>query len=59
MLELYSPDTIRQQSGFDLMREVEGMEEEIKEQVWEAVMELLKSDHARGFRVDVETDSHR
>ena len=26
MAELYSSDTIRQQSGFDLMREVEGME---------------------------------
>ena len=63
MVELYSPDTIRQQSGFDLMREVEGMEPaqpgqpDPKEQVWEAVIQLLQSDHARGFRVDVETDS--
>ena len=63
MVELYSPDTIRQQSGFDLMREVEGMEPaqpgqpDPKEQVWEAVIRLLQSDHARGFRVDVETDS--
>ena len=57
MAELYSPDTIRQQSGFDLMREMEGMEPEQKEQLWEAVIQLLKSDHARGFRVDVETDS--
>ena len=57
MAELYSPDTIRQQSGFDLMREVEGMEPEQKDQLWQAVIELLKSDHARGFRVDVETDS--
>ena len=57
MAELYSSDTIRQQSGFDLMREMEGMEPEQKEQIWEAVIQLLKSDHARGFRVDVETDS--
>ena len=57
MAELYSPDTIRKQSGFDLMREVEGLEPEQKEQLWQAVIELLKSDHARGFRVDVETDS--
>ena len=57
MAELYSPDTIRQQSGFDLMREIEGIEPEQKEQLWEAVMQLLKSDHTRGFRVDVETDS--
>ena len=68
MVELYSPDTIRRQSGFDLMREVESLEpdqnapnpqtkEQLIEQLWEAVMQLLKSDHARGFRVDVETDS--
>ena len=57
MAELYSPDTIRQQSGFDLMREMEGLEPQVKEQVWEQVIQLLKSDHARGFRVDVETDS--
>ena len=68
MCELYSSDTIRQQSGFDLMREIEGLEpdpnapdqldkEQLTEQLWEAVMQLLKSDHARGFRVDVETDS--
>ena len=57
MAELYSPDTIRKQSGFDLMREIEGLEPQVKEQVWEQVIQLLKSDHARGFRVDVETDS--
>ena len=52
------------------MREVESLEpvwdqdvpnpqtkEQLIEQLWEAVMQLLKSDHARGFRVDVETDS--
>ena len=63
MAELYSSDTIRQQSGFDLMREIEGLQPEQpgqpdpKEELWEAVMQLLKSDHTRGFRVDVETDS--
>ena len=68
MVELYSPDAIRQQSGFDLMREMESLEpdqnapnsqtkEQLIEQLWEAVMQLLKSDHTRGFRVDVETDS--
>ena len=60
MCELYSSDTIRQQSGFDLMREVEGLEpdqnapdqqtkEQLIEQLWEAVMQLLKSDHAQGL----------
>ena len=39
MAELYSPDTIRQQSGFDLMREMEGLEPDVKEQVWEQVMQ--------------------
>ena len=47
MCELYSPQTIRQQSGFDLMREIEGLEpdpnapdqldkEQLTEQLWEA-----------------------
>ena len=57
MAELYSPDTIRQQSGFDLMRELEGLQPQDREQLWEQVMQLLRNDHARGFRVDVETDS--
>ena len=57
MVELYSPETIREQSGFDLMREVEALEPDIKEQLWAQVIELLKSEHSRGFRVDVETDS--
>ena len=49
MAELYSPDTIRKQSGYDLMREVEGMDPAHIEQLWEAVIELLKSDHAQGL----------
>ena len=58
MTELYSPMTIREQSGFDFMSELEGVEDpRIKEQMWNQVSELLQTDKARGFRVDVETDS--
>ena len=57
MLELYSPMTIREQSGFDFMSEIEGVDEFQREQIWEQVYDLLQADKARGFRVDVETDS--
>ena len=57
MAELYDPLTIREQSGFDYLSEIEGLEDEMKEQVWQQVAELLQQDKARGFRVDVETDS--
>ena len=49
MAELYSPDTIRQQSGFDLMREVEGMDPAHKEQLWEAVVQLLTERSCAGL----------
>ena len=57
MMELYSPATIREQSGFDFMSEIEGLDEFQREQVWNQISELLQTDKARGFRVDVETDS--
>ena len=57
MADLYSPMTIREQSGFDFMGEVEDADEEAREKIWEQVVELIQTDKARGFRVDVETDS--
>ena len=57
MADLYSPMTIREQSGFDFMSEVEDDDEETREKKWEQVVELIQTDKARGFRVDVETDS--
>ena len=57
MCEHYSPDRIREQSGFDYMREIESLEPQMKEQIWGQVIEVLRTDKARGFRVDVETDS--
>ena len=57
MAELYSPMTIREQSGFDLMQEISVLEEGQREEIWMQVEELLRSDQGRGFRIDVETDS--
>ena len=57
MAELYSPMTIREQSGFDLMQEISALEEGQREEIWMQVEELLQSDQGRGFRIDVETDS--
>ena len=57
MADLYAPETIREQSGFDFMGEVEGVDDEVREKIWEQVVELIQTDKARGFRVDVETDS--
>ena len=39
------------------MSEMEGADEAQREQLWNQVAELLQTDKARGFRVDVETDS--
>ena len=38
MLELYSPMTIREQSGFDFMSEIEGVDEFQREQIWDQVV---------------------
>ena len=57
MAELYSPMTIREQSGFDLLPEVEQVEQGQKDVMWQKVEALLANDKARGFRIDVETDS--
>ena len=57
MAELYSPMTLREQSGFDLLPEMEGDEQGQKDLMWQQVEQLLASDKARGFRIDVETDS--
>ena len=37
MTELYSPMTIREQSGFDFMSEMEGADEAQREQLWNQV----------------------
>ena len=57
VLELYPSDTLRLQSGFDMLPEIQGMEDMSKQQAWMAVEQLLRNDKLRGFRVDVETDS--
>ena len=57
MVELYSPETLREQSGFDQLTEIQKLDEGTREQVWKQSVELIQSDKARGFRIDVETDS--
>ena len=57
MAELYGPDTLREQSGFDLLPEAAEYDDAVKEQIWGQVVELLEDDKIRGFRIDVETDS--
>ena len=57
MAELYSPDTIREMSGFDMISEVRRLDEPTREQVWQQVVQLIRDDRTRGFRLDVETDS--
>ncbi len=57
--ELYDPATIREQSGFDFLPEIENLkdDEAARTEIWEQVAALIRSDKARGFRVDFETDS--
>ena len=57
MAELYPSLTLREQSGFDQMREVTEMDEQQRSMLWEQIHGLIKEDRARGFRIDVETDS--
>ena len=63
MAELFTPETLREQSGFDHLSEVVKIAEDEEmgppavEQLWQQVVELLTSEKSRGFRVDVETDS--
>ena len=57
MIELYPPDRLREQSGFDFINEVQDLDEGGREQAWQAVTQLLQNEKMRGFRLDVETDS--
>ena len=55
--EHFDPNFIRTMSGFDMIQEVVSMQEEQKEQLFQAVIQLLKDEKLRGFRIDIETDS--
>ena len=57
MCELYSPELLREQSGYDFLPEVAELDEGESAIIWEQVIELISQDKARGFRVDIETDS--
>jgi len=63
--ELFSPQTIRSMTDIDIPTQAEkqfmalsgASEEELKKPTWEEVFNLLKSDHARTNRIDIETES--
>ena len=55
--EHFDPNFIRSMSGFDMIQEVVSMQEEQKEELFQAVIKLLKDEKLRGFRIDIETDS--
>lgn len=58
--EHFDPMTIRETSAFDEMAEVQQLEVTqpgAKEQLWQQVVALIKSDKLRRFKLDVETDS--
>ena len=60
MAELFTPMTLREQSGFDYMQEVQQAESEqpgVGDLLWQQVEELIGNEKARGFRIDIETDS--
>ena len=63
MAELYSAETLREQSGFDLFPEVQQIGQDPQagpqavEQTWEQVIQLIRDERTRGFRIDIETDS--
>ena len=55
--ELFPPERLREQSGFDLLDEVQSLDPPTREQLWQEVMKLVRDDKMRSFRVDVETAS--
>ena len=56
-VELFPPDLLRELSGFDLIPQLEDMEEGQREQLWAACTDLLHDDEMRKYRIDVETGS--
>ena len=57
MSEQYSPDTLRELSGFDQLREVAELDDQRRDELFSKAHDLISSDKTRGFRIDIETDS--
>ena len=57
--EIYDPATIREASGFDYLPEIMQYKDaqENVDELFEAVVTLIRDDKTRGFRVEVETGS--
>ena len=56
--EHFETDMIRSMSGFDMIQEVVSMQDETqREELFKAIIKLLRDNKMRGFRVDIETDS--
>lgn len=57
MAEHFSPETLREMSGFDYWPDIEPVPEEQRPVLFQQIVDLLRDEGARGFRIDVETDS--
>ena len=58
MSEQYSPDTLRELSSFDQLREVAKIEDPAeRDQLFSEAHALISNDKTRGFRIDIESDS--
>jgi hypothetical protein len=64
--EHFSPNTLAQMTGVQLAMNAMELEQlkatapqdpRVKRPTWEDVMKLLRADHLRSFRIDIETDS--
>lgn len=59
MCEHFTPDVLREMSGYDQLPEVMRMQEQpgLADQVFAQCIDILRSDKLRGYRLDIETDS--
>lgn len=57
MAEHFSPETLREMSGFDYWPDIEPVPVEQRPELFGQIVALLRDEGARGFRIDVETDS--
>ena len=57
MVELYSPERLREQSGFDQINELAEFEQLQRDELWAQVVGLLRDGGVRDLRIDVESDS--
>ena len=58
MVSIFQPDYLRQLGGFDLVPDIQSIEEPgMRERAWRLTMEMLRDDRRREFTIDIETNS--